>query len=63
MAEGCEFDLNYITERIIAVSFDQTCPEKTYLHNLHNITQMLQSKHSDNYMVRTNNFIQTPYFK
>ncbi|MCJ8743644.1 hypothetical protein PDJAM_G00096450 [Pangasius djambal] len=51
MAEGCEFDLNYITERIIAVSFNQTCPEKTYLHNLCNITQMLQSKHSDNYMV------------
>ncbi|XP_053098169.1 tensin-3 isoform X3 [Pangasianodon hypophthalmus] len=51
MAEGCEFDLNYITERIIAVSFNQTCPEKTYLHNLRNITQMLQSKHSDNYMV------------
>ncbi|KAI5090502.1 tensin-3, partial [Silurus meridionalis] len=51
MAEECEFDLNYITERIIAVSFNQSCPEKTYLHNLHNITQMLQSKHSDNYMV------------
>lgn len=54
MAEGREFDLNYITERIIAVSFNHTCPEKTYLHNLYNITQMLQSKHSDNYMVRTN---------
>lgn len=51
MAEGCEFDLNYITERIIALSFNQTCPEKAYLHNLYNITQMLQFKHSDNYMV------------
>ncbi|KAK3516578.1 hypothetical protein QTP70_021967 [Hemibagrus guttatus] len=51
MAEGREFDLNYITERIIAVSFNHTCLEKTYLHNLYNITQMLQSKHSDNYMI------------
>ncbi|XP_060722613.1 si:ch211-191a24.3 isoform X2 [Tachysurus vachellii] len=51
MAEEREFDLNYMTERIIAVSFNHTCPEKTYLHNLYNITQMLQSKHSDKYMV------------
>ncbi|KAM9435261.1 tensin 3-2 isoform 2-T3 [Clarias gariepinus] len=51
MAERCEFDLTYITERIIAVSFSPTCPEKTYLTNLYNITQMLQSKHSDNYLV------------
>uniref|UniRef100_A0A8B9JMR3 Tensin 3 n=1 Tax=Astyanax mexicanus TaxID=7994 RepID=A0A8B9JMR3_ASTMX len=51
MADGCEFDLDYITERIIAVSFHQACPEKTYLQNLHNIMQMLHSKHSDNYLV------------
>ncbi|XP_072537638.1 si:ch211-191a24.3 [Salminus brasiliensis] len=51
MADGCEFDLDYITERIIAVSFQQACPEQTYLHNLHNIMQMLHSKHSDNYLV------------
>ncbi|XP_066532616.1 si:ch211-191a24.3 [Hoplias malabaricus] len=51
MADGCEFDLDYITERIIAISFNQTCPEQTYLHSLHNIMQMLQSKHTDNYLV------------
>ncbi|TSK58120.1 Tensin-3 [Bagarius yarrelli] len=51
MAGGCEFDLTYITERIIAVSFNHTCQENTYLHNLYNIMQMLQSKHSENYMV------------
>lgn len=51
MAEGSEFDLNYITERIIAVTFLQSCSEQTYEHSLRKITQMLQSKHSDQYMV------------
>ncbi|KAK1795898.1 hypothetical protein P4O66_009004 [Electrophorus voltai] len=51
MAAEPEFDLSYITERIIAVSFHSTCPEQTYLRNLQNITQMLQSKHADNYLV------------
>ncbi|XP_036437507.1 tensin-3 isoform X2 [Colossoma macropomum] len=51
MADASEFDLDYITERIIAVSFHQACPEQTYVHNLHNIMQMLQSKHADNYLV------------
>nr|XP_055041808.1 tensin-3 isoform X1 [Misgurnus anguillicaudatus] len=51
MAEESEFDLNYITERIIAVTFHQSCSEQTYQQNLHSITQMLQSKHSDQYMI------------
>lgn len=51
MAEGSEFDLNYVTERIIAVTFHQSCSEQTYEHSLHSITQMLQSKHSDHYMI------------
>uniref|UniRef100_A0A673G2E8 Tensin 3, tandem duplicate 1 n=1 Tax=Sinocyclocheilus rhinocerous TaxID=307959 RepID=A0A673G2E8_9TELE len=51
MAEGSEFDLDYITERIIGIAFHQSCTEQTYQHNLHSITQMLQSKHADRYMV------------
>uniref|UniRef100_A0A8C1ZSZ0 Tensin 3, tandem duplicate 1 n=1 Tax=Cyprinus carpio TaxID=7962 RepID=A0A8C1ZSZ0_CYPCA len=51
MAEESEFDLDYITERIIGISFHQSCTEQTYQHNLHSITQMLQSKHADRYMV------------
>ncbi|KAK7150559.1 hypothetical protein R3I93_011716 [Phoxinus phoxinus] len=51
MAEGYEFDLNYVTERIIGVTFHQSCAEQTYQHNLRSITQMLQSKHADQYMV------------
>ncbi|KAL1254552.1 hypothetical protein QQF64_016781, partial [Cirrhinus molitorella] len=51
MAEGCEFDLDYITERIIGIAFHKSCAEQTYQHNLRSITQMLQSKHADRYMV------------
>ncbi|XP_076873124.1 tensin 3-2 isoform X3 [Brachyhypopomus gauderio] len=46
-----EFDLSYVTERIITVSFHATCPEQIYLQHLQNIIQMLQSKHADNYLV------------
>uniref|UniRef100_A0A8C3R7I0 Tensin 3 n=1 Tax=Cyanoderma ruficeps TaxID=181631 RepID=A0A8C3R7I0_9PASS len=51
MEEGYELDLTYITERIIAVSFPAGCSEETYLHNLQEVTQMLKSKHGDNYLV------------
>ncbi|NXE64804.1 TENS3 protein, partial [Calcarius ornatus] len=51
MEEGSELDVTYITERIIAVSFPAGCSEETYLHNLHEITEMLKSKHGDNYLV------------
>ncbi|XP_075274652.1 tensin-3 isoform X10 [Opisthocomus hoazin] len=51
MEEGYELDLTYITERIIAVSFPASCSEETYLHNLHDVTRMLKSKHGDNYLV------------
>ncbi|KAI2651852.1 Tensin-3 [Labeo rohita] len=51
MAEGFEFDLDYITERIIGITFRQSCTEQMYQHNLRSITQMLQSKHADRYMV------------
>lgn len=51
MAEGSEFDLNYITERVIGITFHQSCTEQTYQHNLSRITQLLQSKHADRYMV------------
>lgn len=52
MADGSEFDLDYITERIIGITFHYSCTEQMYQHNLHSITQMLQSKHADRYMVR-----------
>ncbi|XP_053849553.1 tensin-3 [Vidua macroura] len=51
MEEGSELDLIYITERIIAVSFPSGCSEETYLDNLQEVTQMLKSKHGDNYLV------------
>ncbi|KAJ8395421.1 hypothetical protein AAFF_G00031550 [Aldrovandia affinis] len=51
MEEGYELDLTYVTERIIAVSFPRACSEGTYLHNLQDVTRMLKSKHSDNYLV------------
>uniref|UniRef100_A0A8C9F9Y3 Tensin 3 n=1 Tax=Pavo cristatus TaxID=9049 RepID=A0A8C9F9Y3_PAVCR len=51
MEEGYELDLTYITERIIAVSFPADCSEETYLHNLQDVTQMLKSKHGNNYLV------------
>ncbi|XP_030826895.1 tensin-3 isoform X2 [Camarhynchus parvulus] len=51
MEEGSELDLTYITERIIAVSFPAGCSEEAYLHNLQEVTQMLKSKHGDNYLV------------
>ncbi|XP_053916566.1 tensin-3 isoform X2 [Cuculus canorus] len=51
MEEGYELDLTYITERIISVSFPASCSEETYLHNLQDVTQMLKSKHGDNYLV------------
>ncbi|XP_043076023.1 tensin-3 isoform X3 [Puntigrus tetrazona] len=51
MAEGTEFDLDYITERIIGITFHQSCTEQTYQRNLRSITRMLQSKHADRYTV------------
>ncbi|XP_021238024.1 tensin-3 isoform X4 [Numida meleagris] len=51
MEEGYELDLTYITERIIAVSFPADSSEETYFHNLQNVTQMLKSKHGNNYLV------------
>ncbi|XP_072009226.1 tensin-3 isoform X2 [Engystomops pustulosus] len=51
MEEGYELDLTFITERIISVSFPSGCSDETYLHNLQDVTQMLKSKHGDNYLV------------
>ena len=62
MAEGYGIDLTYITERIIAISFPQACPEETYLQNLRDITVMLKSKHGHNYMVRERPFCSPPVY-
>ncbi|XP_010870747.2 tensin-3 isoform X1 [Esox lucius] len=44
-------DLDYITERIITVSFSKAVPDQIYIKNLQDITQMIKSKHGHNYMV------------
>ncbi|KAG7455179.1 hypothetical protein MATL_G00253800 [Megalops atlanticus] len=51
MEEGYELDLTYVTERIIAVSFPRACSEETYQRNLQEVTRMLKSKHTNNYLV------------
>uniref|UniRef100_A0A7N8WIE4 Tensin 3 n=1 Tax=Mastacembelus armatus TaxID=205130 RepID=A0A7N8WIE4_9TELE len=51
MEEPQQIDLTYITERVITTYCPPECTEKTYLHNLHEIILMLQSKHGHNYML------------
>uniref|UniRef100_A0A672YYK9 Uncharacterized protein n=1 Tax=Sphaeramia orbicularis TaxID=375764 RepID=A0A672YYK9_9TELE len=51
LPEPRRIDLTYITERIIVIFCPPECSEETYVHNLREITHMLQSKHGHNYMV------------
>lgn len=51
MDDSCELDLVYVTERIIAVSFPSTANEENFRSNLHEVAQMLRSKHGGNYLV------------
>uniref|UniRef100_A0A3Q2ECT4 Phosphatase tensin-type domain-containing protein n=1 Tax=Cyprinodon variegatus TaxID=28743 RepID=A0A3Q2ECT4_CYPVA len=46
-----QFDLTYVTERIISIICPSTCPEDLYLENLRKIIPMLESKHGHNYML------------
>ena len=46
------FDLTYVTERIITMSFAGVWSEETYRQSLRDITLMIQSKHGHNYLVR-----------
>lgn len=51
MEEGCDLDLIYITERIIAVAFAANTEEQAYSSNLREVAQMLRSKHGEHYLV------------
>uniref|UniRef100_A0A8C3I5J1 Uncharacterized protein n=1 Tax=Chrysemys picta bellii TaxID=8478 RepID=A0A8C3I5J1_CHRPI len=44
-----DFDLTYITERIISVFFPSALEEQRYRGNLREVAQMLKSKHEDKY--------------
>lgn len=52
MERKYDFDLIYITERIISVSFPPALEEQRYRSNLREVAQMLKSKHEDKYLVR-----------
>uniref|UniRef100_T1IXC8 Tensin n=1 Tax=Strigamia maritima TaxID=126957 RepID=T1IXC8_STRMM len=46
-----EMDIIYITERVIVMTFPLVGNEKIYRENLREVTQMLNIKHGDKYMV------------
>ncbi|CAM4659153.1 unnamed protein product [Lepidochelys olivacea] len=49
MERKYDFDLTYITERIISVFFPPALEEQRYRGNLREVAQMLKSKHEDKY--------------
>ncbi|XP_074836140.1 tensin-2 isoform X3 [Carettochelys insculpta] len=49
MERKYDFDLTYITERIISVFFPPALEEQRYRSNLREVAQMLKSKHEDKY--------------
>jgi len=46
-------DLSFVTERILALSFPPEIESSVYRDALHQAANMLQTKHGDNYMVRS----------
>lgn len=46
-----DFDLTYITERIISVFFLPDLEEQRYRRNLQEVASMLKSKHQDKFLV------------
>lgn len=52
-----DFDLTYITERIISVFFPPKLEEQRYRLNLKEVAAMLKSKHQDKFLV-SSSFIQ-----
>lgn len=46
-----DFDLTYITERIISVFFPPDLDEEHYRGNLKEVAAMLKSKHQDKFLV------------
>eukprot|EP00062_Callorhinchus_milii_P025114 gi/632985743/ref/XP_007909854.1/ PREDICTED: tensin-like [Callorhinchus milii] len=51
MERNYDFDLTYITERIISVFFPPVLEEQRYRSNLKEVSHMLKSKHGDSYLV------------
>ncbi|XP_051865704.1 tensin-2-like isoform X4 [Pristis pectinata] len=51
MERNYDFDLTYITERIISVFFPSVLEEQRYRSNLKEVAHMLKSKHGDNYLL------------
>lgn len=51
MARHYDFDLTYITERIISVFFLPHLEEQCYRGNLQEVAAMLKSKHQDKFLV------------
>lgn len=55
MERHYDFDLTYITERIISVFFPPNLEEQRYRVNLKEVAAMLKSKHQDKFLVREQN--------
>lgn len=51
MENHYDFDLTYITERIISVFFLPDLEEQRYRRNLQEVASMLKSKHQDKFLV------------
>lgn len=51
MERNYDFDLTYITERIISVFFLPNLEEQQYNRNLQEVASMLKSKHQDKFLV------------
>lgn len=51
MERHYDFDLTYITERIISVFFLPDLEEQHYRRNLQEVASMLKSKHQDTFLV------------
>ncbi|XP_058869260.1 tensin-2-like isoform X2 [Acipenser ruthenus] len=51
MEQSYDFDLTYITERIISVFFPPVLEEQRYRGNLKEVASMLKSKHEDKYLL------------
>ncbi|XP_063065306.1 tensin-2 isoform X3 [Engraulis encrasicolus] len=51
MERNYDFDLTYITERIISVFFPPLLEEQRYRSNLKEVAAMLKSKHQDKFML------------
>lgn len=55
MERNYDFDLTYITERIISVFFPPLLEEQRYRGNLKEVAAMLKSKHQDKFLVSGEN--------